>query len=621
MKKFTGKVEGLPSWASLSVGKCETEDKFSIPSVLGSQGEDLGSDVLTQLYTDFSRQDDSVSLPPIEEMLVLNTQNFDLWTRIFLRFLTDIRKEVKKLNLKRSQVNEEGQISLAIAYMQAMEELVTQSQLFRRWVEVTTRTLDEKERQLKEEEEEAKEKLRDLARLKQPENVAAEDLEVNPEGAMHAPTPEQNQTIPQQPRNKTSDAANIPSQPQGGHDPRAPVSIMESDSSALNQKPRMRDRIKMTLRKVVPTTIVSRFTSKPRRLKEPPTHIKDIFGGPSQPLPGGNEGDPGASRVGGQEGTEELGAQPAADEGQADAEHQNVVGVSTQSDSRVPKIKPKVSHQSSIGDSFLEEDEGQEGYRDEAEAVTAVNQSIDFNILWLIPQHMMAIRSILGSAVVQKLASSREFNLEVLPYDDEEPTTLPCEPLRGALARLLAPADPLDIDQEKRIDRFLAHAKPYKNEISGSKWLLALNTETPTVKVSGHAELLLLSHLQQLKRTSQYPYPYIGLSKPPCLVCEAVILMQEEFPIMTQKGHTHAYVSNIPRGISQEHQRYVFGFIRNLAKEVCQDFYIRKRRDSRDSHYIVQDTPQHTVSAAYKFLGYSGLRAALNAAEAQREGI
>ncbi|TGJ70700.1 hypothetical protein EYR41_002728 [Orbilia oligospora] len=178
----------------------------------------------------------------------------------------------------------------------------------------------------------------------------------------------------------------------------------------------------------------------------------------------------------------------------------------------------------------------------------------------------------------------RDFNLEVLPQDETEATTLPCEPILETLSRLLSTVEPIDDDDRSlKATSFLANIKAHEED-PGAKLLLSLDKIEPTIKVSGHVELILLSHLAKLRKGGQYVYRYLGLSKPPCLVCEIALLRKQGFSVLMRQGHTYAYVSSIPIGTSPLEQLVVFEDIRIIAKESIQDVYMSKRCDSRDSH-------------------------------------
>ncbi|KAK6357594.1 hypothetical protein TWF718_001902 [Orbilia javanica] len=548
LKRFTDKVEGFQLPLSASLEKPKTQDEFSIPPVLDGEGRDPGAPVLIHVYQTFGRTNDSSGLPPVDDMLKLSEHNFDHWTTIFLWFLNKIRTECSRLHSQcsKSRPDRGKQIANTSDYLRIMEQLVSKSQLFREWVEIVTRNLEDQEKQLKKEEEgRSRESLREMARLQQPEEVAVE----------YTPEPDATETAAF-PRKNTPDSPLVP---------------------APEERRRMRDIVRTTAKKAIPKTISKMFNRLTISRRRPKTHVRDIFAGPSQLFPGGNERreHEDASALGGR-----------LDEEQFHPGHQGI-------DNSTPAYKstPKRFSQNSFADSFLEEDRGQDGYDDEVETLAVAAQSTAFTMLWLVSQHVRAIKFILHSRQVLGLVRTRDFNFEVLPYNDNQQGVRPCEPLRQTLGRLLSPIGPRDTDEGSRVKRFLAKAEPFRSDKPGSGFLLALDAENPTVTAPIHCELILLSHLQQLKGGTEYPYPYIGISKPPCLTCEAILLYGTGFTAVTQVGHTHAYVSNIPEGIPKPDQRSLFGFINKLAKAVCQDFYVQQRRESKDSHYISQGSP------------------------------
>ncbi|KAK6535969.1 hypothetical protein TWF281_000218 [Arthrobotrys megalospora] len=527
MRKFTDKVRGfqLPTWVNPELKEPRMRDKFYIPSVTGPDGKDLGTLVHRQLIQVFRERGNLRNImPPEDKMLVLNRENFDSWTELFLWFLEKVRTVVRKL-VKR-EVDGNTQVPIILSHLEAMQILVAQSQLFRTWVEVITRTLDggwEQDGRKKQGE------LPTLEELVEPGFMREETVVAGPSGM--------------------------------------------TEAEPLAMKLRRRDKFKATLRGALPAFVTNRLTPKPRRSKDPVAHIKNLFPRPSEPAPGNGESRDDDAALGVQEG-----------EG--------------------------LSHQSSfLNESILEEDLAEAGFENEAEIITAQEQSADFNILRLVPQHLAAIESILDSSMVLKLARTREFSLEVLPSDEEEPISLPCESLRETLSHILTATGSPEVELGEKVKQFLEHAEAHIGEPSGSRRLLALDTENPTLRVSGHAELLLLSYCQQLERKGEYPYRYIGVSKPPCLVCEVVLLNHKDFPMATQEGHTHIYVSSIPAGISRAHQSEVFDFVGRLAEGICREFYVRKRRDSGDSYHVAKDgTPGGRAAPMEKVLNLDNLR-------------
>ncbi|KAF3114591.1 hypothetical protein TWF103_001053 [Orbilia oligospora] len=385
--------------------------------------------------------------------------------------------------------------------------------------EVTNRKRHEREKPR------GRKKIGMLAGLKQPESTAVEDLEpvvedseLVVEDSEPAASPES--TVHESILQHTLPEVQKPTAP-SDHELESSMNTMEPSSSGPihTSKPRKRDWFKTTMRKVIPVSITNRLTLR-RHSRDTRVHVGETFGGSSLPSPGDNKKAPDADQAGRQDKIEEP---RSLAEG-----HDEIAGPSTQGGHRVQR--EKIS-QTSFSGSFLERAE--ESFEEYTEATAVGTPSMDFSILWLVSQHAIAIDSLVKNDLVRKFASTRDLNLEVLPQDETEATTLPCEPILKTLSRLLSTVEPIDDDDRslKATSFFLANIKAHEEDL-GAKLLLSLDKIEPTIKVSGHAELILLSHLAKLRKGGQYVYRYLGLSKPPCL------------------GHTYAYVSSIPIGAS-----------------------------------------------------------------------
>ncbi|KAK6508972.1 hypothetical protein TWF481_003739 [Arthrobotrys musiformis] len=544
VKKFTEKVAGfeLPSWASMEVGWSVPRDIFSLPSVRRSDGEDLGAGVHRQLYGKFVKRHASISLPPLEAMMVLNRQNFDFWTSIFVGFLEVLWKEVLKLNTAVLKVEREKQIETVVPLLGIMEILATSSHLFRHLVEVITRALDGEGRRAKEEEKKKMAKLDALGGLQQPEA-----LDTRLQGTVDEPS--------------TS------------------AGVMGPGPS--NPTPRKRDWFKNTFKKVAPGTIMDRLTSRRGRPKVIPNHVQDILEDSSRPSSRGKAGPLQGTETRGPGGQLGRGHDPTL-------ENQESFGPFGGSGSRISSRG--ASQKDSVAGSFFEEGQGEETC-DEAEGAAAVlSLSTDFSILWLVSEHLMSIRSILGSEMIRKLVSAKELNLEVLPYDEEEPVDVKCESLRETLYCLLKTDE--DGTKEDKADIFIAHVGARAKEVPKISELMALDTELPTIEAPIHAELRLFSHLQRWRDAGKYYYPYIGISKPPCLGCEVVLLWEGDHLLFTREGHAHVYTSSLPKGISEFHLQWI---VEKMAEKVCGDSRYGIERHAKEEY-----VPKHRFGRPFK---------------------
>ncbi|KAK6511738.1 hypothetical protein TWF481_000644 [Arthrobotrys musiformis] len=525
-KRFTDKIKGFelissPS-APLEVRKTGAKDEFSLPSVLGSKGEDRAKNIYRGLYEEFVSDSGLAQFLPVEEMMVLSRENFDVWTKVFTFLFDKIREEAKGLEKEVSGPGRNKGLEFVVYYLSFMEILVTKSQLFRDWVEVITRAVEGEKQRLAKEKELEEEKVGVMAGLGEP--VAVGDPGTGP----------------------TSPSATSGEVP-GASDPGHPI-------------PKNRDRyqFKKTLKKIVPATIVNWLTSRPGRSKGAATHLDGGFSDPSRPSPGDNEGGHGSLQS----------IRPQEREGPPNIIERGDISPATRASSRVST--------SCVGSFFDDEDEnpGREGSEEFEEAATALSLPTDFSILWLIPQHLVAVRRILKSVLPKRLLIEREVQLEVLPCNESEPIMVSCEPLREALSRILR-ADK-DTTKEEKANVLVDYLESRQ-----------MDTAAPIVNAPEHAELILSAYLQKRRREGRYFYPYIGISGPPCLICETVLLKEVEDPIYTQVGHGHMHTASIPGGFSLEHKSSAFEAVNNIAKRVCEEAYVQKRSEAQDSHYSI----------------------------------
>ncbi|KAF3317507.1 hypothetical protein TWF173_011155 [Orbilia oligospora] len=307
LKKFTTKVEGfkIPDWASLATGESRDKDSFSLPPAPGPPGKDLGEVVHRHLYYELLDKKKSIS------------------------------SQVEKLE-KADEATRSKCIRCIVSSLRFMDILVTQSKLFRSWVEITTRTLDQQKEALAREAE-GKEKVSMSVGL-----MAVEDLEPVVEDSEPAAGPES--AVHQSTLQHTLPEVQKPTTP-SDHGLESSMNTMKPSSSGLihASEPRKRDWFKTMVRKVIPASITNRLTLR-RYSKDTRVHVGEIFGGSSLPLPGGNKKAPDADQASRQEKIEEP-------RGLAGGGHDEIAGSSTQSGHRVQRAR---TSQISFSGSFLE---------------------------------------------------------------------------------------------------------------------------------------------------------------------------------------------------------------------------------------------------------------------------
>ncbi|KAJ6263946.1 LRR receptor-like serine/threonine-protein kinase [Drechslerella dactyloides] len=110
-------------------------------------------------------------------------------------------------------------------------------------------------------------------------------------------------------------------------------------------------------------------------------------------------------------------------------------------------------------------------------------------------------------------------------------------------------------------------------DISNESQTSGKEIDDPTVFAPPHAELLLLEYI--LTKSKYHTNYYIGLSKPPCFVCELILLKYSSM-VQTRAGRAHFHVTAIPEGIPPENMETVFGVVKDIAAEVAMDLYVKE---------------------------------------------
>ncbi|KAK6353609.1 hypothetical protein TWF696_005572 [Orbilia brochopaga] len=204
-----------------------------------------------------------------------------------------------------------------------------------------------------------------------------------------------------------------------------------------------------------------------------------------------------------------------------------------------------------------------------------------------LTDHLDTVLWVTQSNGLAKLIAKRGFSLTVLPHDTK-PIECPAENLESMLAYFLAPGSHVEAEETPaRVQEFLndlPNLVPRRDQLNR---LLSLRTDDARISTPRHAELLLLEYI--LAGARNPVYDYMGISKPPCFSCEAVLLRYQD-RVQTRNGHGHVYVSEIPEGIPARDRRYVFDLINGLAGRVAFDMFVgqRKKRsgNSTSSHIL-----------------------------------
>ncbi|KAK6353610.1 hypothetical protein TWF696_005573 [Orbilia brochopaga] len=197
-----------------------------------------------------------------------------------------------------------------------------------------------------------------------------------------------------------------------------------------------------------------------------------------------------------------------------------------------------------------------------------------FQKAYQLTSHFDTIDMVTQSRLLAKELSERGFSLTVLPHDTTRRVDCQAEPLSSSLAQFLELEDTTE-ETAIQVRQFLDTIPEVVNNSQQLRRLLSLNVESPTVHAAQHAELLLLEHI--LNEGKGIIYPYIGVSKPPCFICEAVFSKHQDYARI-RDGHGHVYVAEIPNRISKDVTTEVFQIINKLAKAVTKDLYSDQKR-------------------------------------------
>ncbi|KAJ6263947.1 hypothetical protein Dda_0084 [Drechslerella dactyloides] len=194
-----------------------------------------------------------------------------------------------------------------------------------------------------------------------------------------------------------------------------------------------------------------------------------------------------------------------------------------------------------------------------------------FQKAYNLSAHIDAIYAMLRCKILTRQVFQREFTLSVIPHDASQRLEHPAENLQSSLERFLARE--WDVEETPtRVQQFLEAIPGAASHPQHRDRLLALNTENPKVHAPQHAEMLLLDHI--LNQGKDPNHTYMGISRPPCFTCEAVLLMHRarDFDrIRTRIGHGLVDINGFPERVSKYTKGKVFKTVNELANLVARD--------------------------------------------------
>ncbi|KAJ6264945.1 hypothetical protein Dda_1098 [Drechslerella dactyloides] len=553
LKGFRQKMKGmlLPKEVALiETWRSGMDDGYYIPALPKDESADSDDRVLRNLYQQFSTissKDGTVPhVLPWDQMMPLAATNFEAWTQIFLWVFENFEDKIQGCQ-KASSEHRGHHVNLIFKCSEHLATLI-KSTIFRNWVEGGTRLLGTIEKSREQE-----------AAKAAPKTEEADKLEISVLPASDNDKGKQKETmgLGTAPAEGTQALT-------GDHTPH--------QSKVSKEEPKAKGPFKGTLRKVATGIFGDKVfaTLRGRPKARAPLNIpgssytesqtQTKFGTTS--LAGLARSDPRKGKTTGPLG---IGTQP-------------VVEAATKLGELTIEMPEKANR-----DQDDEEEEDDEVSPHFKHINSTKNR--EFKQIWLVCQHLFAVDFVLRSPLALRESQRRGFTLRTLPHDTTKSSVYPCEPLKACLGRLLR-SDGDEDQQLLKVERFVEDLKRHLYERPKElKALLDLSSENPSVRVSEHAELLLLGRLSKEPRKSGYPYPYIGVSKPPCFVCE-LVLHQSGFKVDCQTGSSHIYTSKIPDCIAQTESLGAYKIVDETAREVVNKFYAEKRRkSSQDSHY------------------------------------
>ncbi|KAK6337086.1 hypothetical protein TWF718_009872 [Orbilia javanica] len=171
----------------------------------------------------------------------------------------------------------------------------------------------------------------------------------------------------------------------------------------------------------------------------------------------------------------------------------------------------------------------------------------------------------------------RKTKLNVIRPDKKLAESRPGQKLEDFLHRFFHLDDLTEDEISVKVQSFLNFLSAVIPDTQAYRHLLStLNHGQPVFPTFYHAELILLPHL------SPYTlgYPYVGVSRPPCVVCEHLIIKQRRLEV--REGSGKVYPLSFPEGISEGDKHLIYRNIKDLTARIVNDICTaqRKRRQN-----------------------------------------
>ncbi|KAF3288606.1 hypothetical protein TWF970_005669 [Orbilia oligospora] len=222
----------------------------------------------------------------------------------------------------------------------------------------------------------------------------------------------------------------------------------------------------------------------------------------------------------------------------------------------------------------------------EAEKLRGAARNGLFRRAYALAGFQFLVRAVLYDKTIATEVVRKDFTVEVITPVDGRYTTSKVENLEETLHRFFASENTNGTPSRIKIQvqDFIKSFDQIIKEGNRRQQLLDHTKKDHTVRAAQHAELVLLQHL--LEERNLGAGKYIGVSKPPCLVCENVLHFYKP-EIRTRRGHGHVSVLEIPKGLPSDHIKCVFSIVEELSKKITVKAYKAQTKPmSGDSTFI-----------------------------------
>ncbi|KAF3208665.1 hypothetical protein TWF106_011350 [Orbilia oligospora] len=206
-------------------------------------------------------------------------------------------------------------------------------------------------------------------------------------------------------------------------------------------------------------------------------------------------------------------------------------------------------------------------------------ENISFKRVSLIAQTLFLTKEVLDSRHLHRYMKGKNPEITVLSsINHAETTEFECENLKRTCSWLLPQHyGPGNQNREVTVKNFISSMKEsLASRPAKAQQLTRIVKDTPEhprIFVPQHPELSLLSYLARQNNAGDYPYPYIGLAKPPCIVCGIVLLGSKSYSAMGANPESPcSCITSVPTDLPALAQGLIYSSIERLAEKVSRSF-------------------------------------------------